>query len=144
MRRSLVAGILVGLVLLSAPVRTTLATWNDQSTVSGAVLTTGALAAPVLSCGPPGLGLSVRISWPIQTTGVPATPTYVATIPGVTVPPPTVSEGIAYVDITSALLASLVAGTKTVSVRGTLPSNWTSPTSTININFILIGLLVSC
>ena len=59
-------------------------------------------------------------------------------------PQPTVSGGTAYVDITSALLASLVAGTKTVSVRGELPTGWTSTTSTITINFVLIGLLVSC
>ena len=113
--------------------------------ISGTSLGTATLDAPVLTCTPPsGLGVSVRISWPVQTTGVPTTPTYVATIPGVTVPPPTVSGGTAYVDITSALLASLVAGTKTVSVRGTLPTNWTSPISTINVTFVLVGLLVSC
>ena len=140
-RRSRVAVATVVLVALAAAPAA--ATWTDPVSISGTSLDTATLDAPVLSCTQQGL-TSVRISWPIQTTRVPTTPTYDATIPWVTVPSPTVSGSTAYVDVTGALLSYLVAGMKTVSVRGTLPTNWSSPTSTINVTFVLGGLLVSC
>lgn len=131
---------LVSLLVLSTAAAS--AAWTDQVSVAGNASTSMSIAAPSLSCVPQSL-TRARIQWPVQSTGVPAAPTYTATITGGTLPAPTVAGGTAYVDVTSAVFSSLIAGTKTVTVSGSL-AGWTGPSANTNVTLVLIGLLVSC
>lgn len=131
---------LVSLLVISTG--TASAAWTDQVSSSAGTSTSMSIAAPSLSCVPQSL-TRARIQWPVQSAGVPAAPTYTATITGGTLPAPTVASGNAYVDITSDVFSSLIAGTKTVTVSGSL-AGWTGPSATTNVTLVLIGLLVSC
>lgn len=128
--------------LVGLPVTAASAAWTDQLSPSTVASSSMTITAPSLSCDPQTL-TRVRIHWPVQSLGVPAAPTYAATITGGTLPAPTVAGGIAYVDITSSVLSSLIAGTKTVTVSGSL-AGWTGPTASTTVTLVIIGLLVSC
>lgn len=141
MRRAVTVGVIATVML--AGTSPAAGTWSDSATVTGKSVTAGMLEAPVLDCDQGFLGSSVTITWPVQTQ--PTTPTYVATVQSVTLPPPVISNGQASVTITGDLLSSLIAGTKTVSVVGGLPgTSWSSAAGTDTITFAVLGLLVYC
>ena len=142
MRRAVLLVLMVPLLL--APGRGTLAAWTDPEppSTTGTLLEAVTLAAPTLACADTSL-TSVTISWQAQTT--PTTLDYTASVAGVPLTVTSTGGTQRQVVVTGTLLSSLLGGTKTVSVTGSLPgTTWTSTTSVQNVLFVVIGLLVSC
>ena len=139
-RRAVAAALVLLVLLLVAPGRTTHATWTDAAVVTGTTVVAGALEKPTLSCGPmTGNSSAVRLSWTPSTS--PAPLVYEASIVD--------SSGSAqpvtsYVDVTPGLLISVLGHTVTVRVTGTLPGTAWSVSSDRVVNIGLLGLSVYC
>lgn len=116
--------------------------WGDSSQADGGTLELLSLVAPTLACENTSL-TSVTISWQAQTS--PTTMDYTASVAGIPLTVTSTGGAQRQVVVTGTLLQVLLGGTKVVSVTGSLPgTSWTSGTSTRNVLFTVIGLLVSC
>lgn len=154
MRRSALLVLLLPLLLV--PGRTTLAAWTDPEPPSTSTdLASVSLSAPTLTCTNVdvlnGLGLRLFtkavLTWSAFTTPVTGvTLTYGADVVGAGLATLNINtSGVTRTtEITPSLLGSLLGGTKTVRVTGTLPlTTWTTSTD-IQLTYSVAGLSVTC
>lgn len=141
-RRAVAAALVLLVLLLVAPGRTTHATWTDAAAVTGTTVVAGALEKPTLSCreSSPGGTNAARISWTASTS--PTALTYTASIVEFGIGPLAVTD---YVDVTPSLLSSLLGQVLTVRIVGALPgTSWRTEPADHAVVLGLLGAYVNC